>query len=67
MPAGSPFHPPMTLDLFRTDAYLRDCEARVLRADADGVVLDPRRGSVRFTPAGEGRYQLTLWLDDPGE
>jgi len=41
----------MTLDLFRTDAYLRDCEARVLRADADGVVLD----RTVFYPLGGGQ------------
>lgn len=41
----------MTLDLFRTDAYLRDCGARVLRADADGVVLD----RTVFYPLGGGQ------------
>jgi misacylated tRNA(Ala) deacylase len=41
----------MTLDLFRTDAYLRECEARVLRADADGVVLD----RTVFYPLGGGQ------------
>ncbi len=30
----------MTEELFQTDAYLTECEARVTRADADGVVLD---------------------------
>ena len=30
----------MTLDLFRTDAYQRECTARIVRVDAAGVVLD---------------------------
>ncbi len=39
----------MTAPLFRDDAYLATCEARVLRSDAEGVVLD---GSVFYPRAG---------------
>ncbi|RYF82182.1 MAG: alanyl-tRNA editing protein [Comamonadaceae bacterium] len=41
----------MTDDLFRSDAYLRQCEARVIAADADGVVLD----RTVFYPLGGGQ------------
>jgi len=41
----------MTDDLFRTDAYLRDCEARILRIDESGIVLD----RTVFYPLGGGQ------------
>ncbi len=41
----------MTNDLFRADAYLRDCEARALRAGEDGIVLD----RTVFYPLGGGQ------------
>ncbi|MDR6539573.1 alanyl-tRNA editing protein [Variovorax soli] len=41
----------MTDDLFRSDAYLRACEARVLRVDEAGVVLD----RTVFYPLGGGQ------------
>jgi len=41
----------MTHDLFRSDAYLRDCEARVLRIAPEGVVLD----RTVFYPLGGGQ------------
>jgi misacylated tRNA(Ala) deacylase len=41
----------MTDDLFRSDAYLRECEAQVLRVDADGIVLD----RTVFYPLGGGQ------------
>ena len=41
----------MTDDLFRTDAYLRDCEARILRIDDAGIVLD----RTVFYPLGGGQ------------
>ena len=41
----------MTDDLFRADAYLRTCEARVLRIDDTGVVLD----RTVFYPLGGGQ------------
>ncbi|VTU40685.1 Alanine--tRNA ligase [Variovorax sp. PBS-H4] len=41
----------MTDDLFRADAYLRACEARLLRADGAGVVLD----RTVFYPQGGGQ------------
>ena len=34
------YHRRMTDDLFRADAYLRACEARILRIDEAGIVLD---------------------------
>ncbi|OUM00965.1 alanyl-tRNA editing protein [Variovorax sp. JS1663] len=41
----------MTDDLFRSDAYLRACEARVLRIDETGIVLD----RTVFYPLGGGQ------------
>jgi misacylated tRNA(Ala) deacylase len=41
----------MTDDLFRADSYLRECEARVLRADAQGIVLE----RTVFYPLGGGQ------------
>ncbi|VTU30515.1 Alanine--tRNA ligase [Variovorax sp. SRS16] len=41
----------MTDDLFRSDAYLRDCEARILRVDEAGIVLD----RTVFYPQGGGQ------------
>ena len=41
----------MTQDLFRADAYLRECEARVLRLEPEGVVLD----RTVFYPLGGGQ------------
>jgi misacylated tRNA(Ala) deacylase len=41
----------MTDDLFRSDAYLRECEARVLRIDEAGIVLD----RTVFYPLGGGQ------------
>ncbi|GAA4331616.1 alanyl-tRNA editing protein [Variovorax defluvii] len=41
----------MTDDLFRSDAYLRECEARILRIDDAGVVLD----RTVFYPLGGGQ------------
>lgn len=41
----------MTQDLFRSDAYLRECEAKVLRTDEGGIVLD----RTVFYPLGGGQ------------
>lgn len=41
----------MTDDLFRSDAYLRECEARVLRVEEAGIVLD----RTVFYPLGGGQ------------
>ena len=41
----------MTEDLFRSDAYLRDCEARILRIEEAGIVLD----RTVFYPLGGGQ------------
>lgn len=41
----------MTEELFRTDAYLRECTARVVAAGPDGVVLD----RTVFYPTGGGQ------------
>jgi len=41
----------MTLDLFRRDAYQRECTARIVRIDALGVVLD----RTVFYPTGGGQ------------
>ena len=41
----------MTDDLFRADAYLRECEARILRVDEAGIVLD----RTVFYPLGGGQ------------
>ena len=41
----------MTDDLFRCDAYLRECEARIVRIDEAGIVLD----RTVFYPLGGGQ------------
>ena len=41
----------MTDDLFRSDAYQRECEARIVRIDGDGIVLD----RTVFYPLGGGQ------------
>jgi misacylated tRNA(Ala) deacylase len=41
----------MTQDLFRSDAYLRECEARVVCVDETGIVLD----CTVFYPLGGGQ------------
>ena len=41
----------MTDDLFRADAYLRECEARIVRVDEAGIVLD----RTVFYPLGGGQ------------
>ncbi|BEP66182.1 alanyl-tRNA editing protein [Variovorax sp. V35] len=45
------YHRRMTDDLFRADAYLRTCEARILRIDDTGIVLD----RTVFYPLGGGQ------------
>jgi misacylated tRNA(Ala) deacylase len=45
------YHRRMTEDLFRADAYLRTCEARIVRIDEAGVVLD----RTVFYPLGGGQ------------
>jgi misacylated tRNA(Ala) deacylase len=45
------YHRRMTDDLFRANAYLRTCEARVLRIDDTGIVLD----RTVFYPLGGGQ------------
>jgi misacylated tRNA(Ala) deacylase len=48
----------MTQLLFRDDAYRRSCKARVLAADANGVLLD----RTVFYPMGGGQPGDTGWL-----
>ena len=52
----------MTLDLFRSDAYLRECEARVLRLEEGGIVLD----RTVFYPQGGGQAGDSGVLFGPG-
>jgi misacylated tRNA(Ala) deacylase len=52
------YHRAMTDDLFRADAYLRDCQARIVRIDEGGIVLDR---SV-FYPLGGGQAGDSGWL-----
>lgn len=49
----------MTEDLFRADAYRRDCEARIVRIDATGIVLD----RTVFYPLGGGQAGDTGCLE----
>ncbi|MDM0108636.1 alanyl-tRNA editing protein [Variovorax sp. J22R24] len=48
----------MTDDLFRSDAYLRECEARIVRIHEDGIVLD----RTVFYPLGGGQAGDSGWL-----
>jgi misacylated tRNA(Ala) deacylase len=52
---------PTTEPLFQQDAYLKECNARVLEAGPEGVVLDR---SV-FYPLGGGQPGDTGWLESP--
>jgi misacylated tRNA(Ala) deacylase len=52
----------MTDDLFRSDAYLRECDARVLRIDPEGIVLD----RTVFYPLGGGQAGDSGVLRLPG-
>ena len=49
---------PMTEPVFQQDAYLKECDACVLEAGADGVVLD----RTVFYPLGGGQPGDTGWL-----
>ncbi|SFN24459.1 alanyl-tRNA editing protein [Variovorax sp. OV329] len=51
----------MTEDLFRSDAYLRECAAKVLRIDENGIVLD----RTVFYPLGGGQAGDAGSLDGP--
>ncbi len=55
----------MTVPLFRDDAYLWSCEARLLEAGPTGIVLD----RTIFYPAGGGQPgdRGVLWLEDGSE
>jgi misacylated tRNA(Ala) deacylase len=52
----------MTDDLFRSNAYLRECEARIVRIEDDGIVLD----RTVFYPLGGGQAGDSGWLVLPG-
>ncbi|MGR4872269.1 alanyl-tRNA editing protein [Variovorax sp. LARHSF232] len=52
----------MTQDLFRSDAYLRECEARVLRLEESCIVLD----RTVFYPQGGGQAGDSGVLFGPG-
>jgi len=68
----------MTEDLFRNDAYLRECSARVIESDTDGIVLDRTvfyptgggqpgdRGELRFAD-GTTHVATTRYRRDDGE
>jgi misacylated tRNA(Ala) deacylase len=48
----------MTDDLFRSDAYLHECEARIVRIEEAGIVLD----RTVFYPLGGGQAGDSGWL-----
>jgi misacylated tRNA(Ala) deacylase len=48
----------MTQDLFRQDAYLQECSAKIIAVTGEGVVLD----STVFYPLGGGQAGDTGWL-----
>ena len=52
---------PTTEPLFQQDAYLKECNARVLEAGPEGVVVD----SSVFYPLGGGQPGDTGWLESP--
>ncbi len=68
----------MTEDLFRNDAYCRECSARVIESDTDGIVLDRTvfyptgggqpgdRGELRFD-GGVTSIETTRYRRDDGE
>lgn len=51
----------MTLELFRTDAYLKECSARVTKVDERGICVD----RTVFYPAGGGQPGDTGVLSGP--
>ncbi len=59
---GADKHPMSTLDLFREDAQLRECEATLLRVDERGLLLD----RTVFYPQGGGQAGDAGVLTLPG-